>query len=103
MIDTRNGETVHQLFVEDSYFGAERKWEAARDPQGRPLRFTAISKDEHVAIVSLLETRTSGAQTGGEFKGTPVIAGDVYLGFELPLSESQVRDDTVRFILPRKS
>lgn len=46
MIDTRNGETVHQLFVEDSYFGAERKWEAARDPQGRPLRFTAISKDE---------------------------------------------------------
>jgi hypothetical protein len=46
MIDTRNGETVHQLFVEDSYFGAERNWEAARDPQGRPLRFTAISKDE---------------------------------------------------------
>src|ERR1700687_5872198 len=24
MIDTRTGETAHQLFVEDSYFGAER-------------------------------------------------------------------------------
>ena len=45
-IDTRNGETLHQLYVEDSYFGAERNWEAARDPQGRPLRFTAISKNE---------------------------------------------------------
>src|SRR5437016_2091265 len=46
MIDTRNGESVHQLFVADSYFGAERNWEAARDSQGRSLRFIAISKNE---------------------------------------------------------
>jgi hypothetical protein len=46
MLDTRTGETVHQLFVEDSYFGTERKWEAARDGQGRALRFIAISKNE---------------------------------------------------------
>ena len=46
MIDTRNGETAHQLFVEDSYFGAERNWEAARDGQGRKLRFITISKNE---------------------------------------------------------
>jgi hypothetical protein len=46
MLDTRTGETSHQLFVEDSYFGAERKWEAARDGQGQKLRFIAISKNE---------------------------------------------------------
>ena len=46
MIDTRNGETAHQLFVADSYFGAERNWEAARDGQGQKLRFIAISKNE---------------------------------------------------------
>jgi hypothetical protein len=45
-IDTRNGETVHQLYVEDSYFGAERNWEAARILGGEPLRFIAISKNE---------------------------------------------------------
>jgi len=45
-IDTRTGETVHQLYVEDSYFGAERNWEAARDPSGQALRFIAISKHE---------------------------------------------------------
>src|SRR6266487_3161188 len=45
-LDTRNGETVHQLFVADSYFGAERNWEAARDAQGQKLRFIAISKNE---------------------------------------------------------
>ena len=46
MIDTRSGETAHQIFVEDSYFGAERNWEAARDGQGQKLRFIAISKNE---------------------------------------------------------
>jgi hypothetical protein len=46
MIDTRSGETSHQLFVADSYFGAERNWEAARDGQGQQLRFTSISKNE---------------------------------------------------------
>ena len=51
--------------------------------------------------MSLLETRVAGAQTSGEFKGAPVVAGNVYLGFELPLSESQVCGDTVRFILSR--
>ncbi|CAB3782300.1 hypothetical protein LMG28614_01410 [Paraburkholderia ultramafica] len=63
------------------------------------VAITALSKDEHIATVALLETQAPGAQTCGEFKGTPVIAGNVYFGFELPLSESQVRGDTVRFIL----
>ncbi len=45
-IDTRDGKTAHQLYVEDSYFGAERNWEAARDGQGRKLRFVAISKNK---------------------------------------------------------
>jgi hypothetical protein len=45
-IDTRTGEAVHQLYVEDSYFGAERNWEAARDPSGQALRVIPISKHE---------------------------------------------------------
>src|SRR5437763_6672878 len=38
-IDTRNGETAHQLYVEDSYFGGKRNWDAARDKAGGELRF----------------------------------------------------------------
>src|SRR5260221_4045672 len=45
-IDTRTGESVHQLYVEDSYFGAERNWEAATDPAGQKLRFIVISKNQ---------------------------------------------------------
>jgi hypothetical protein len=45
-IDTRNGATTHQLYVEDSYPGAERVWNAARLATGEPLRFVPISKNE---------------------------------------------------------
>jgi hypothetical protein len=45
-IDTRTGTTVHQLYVSDSYAGAERDWNAAHDAQGKALRFIPISKNE---------------------------------------------------------
>jgi predicted small lipoprotein YifL len=45
-LDLRSGETVHQLYVSDSYFGAERNWNAARDDAGQELRFVPISKNE---------------------------------------------------------
>jgi hypothetical protein len=45
-IDRRSGETVHQLYVADSYSGTARDWNAARDAQGRPLRFIPVSKNE---------------------------------------------------------
>ena len=45
-VDRRTGETAHQLYVTDSYFGAERGWNTARDSAGAPLPFVAIGQDE---------------------------------------------------------
>jgi hypothetical protein len=45
-IDRQTGETQHQLYVSDSYSGAERRWQAARDDAGRPLRFIEIGRNE---------------------------------------------------------
>lgn len=45
-IDTRSGETVHQLYVEDSYFGAKREWNAAHGIAGAALRVVPISLNE---------------------------------------------------------
>jgi hypothetical protein len=45
-IDRQSGETVHQLYVSDSYAGPPRDWNAARDAQGRSLRFIPISRNE---------------------------------------------------------
>ena len=45
-IDRRTGATEHQLYVSDSYSGAERHWHAAGDRAGAPLHFVHISRDE---------------------------------------------------------
>ena len=45
-VDRRTGETAHQLYVTDSYLGAERGWNAAHDSAGAPLTFVAIGHDE---------------------------------------------------------
>jgi hypothetical protein len=45
-VDRQTGETLHQLYVSDSYSGTVRHWTAARDGDGRPLRFLEISQHE---------------------------------------------------------
>jgi len=45
-VDRQTGETQHQLYVSDSYFGTERRWNAARDGTGHPLRFIEIGRNE---------------------------------------------------------
>lgn len=45
-VDRQTGETQQQVYVSDSYFGTERRWDAARDGAGHSLRFVEISRDE---------------------------------------------------------
>jgi hypothetical protein len=44
LIDQKTGETVDQLYVSDSYDGAERNWSSAHDGAGQSLRFIPISR-----------------------------------------------------------
>ncbi len=45
-LDRQTGETAHQLYVADSYFGDKRGWEAAHDAAGNALPFAAIGSNE---------------------------------------------------------
>ncbi len=45
-LDRRTSEVTHQLYVADSYFGAERGWNAAHYSAGTPLPFVAVSRVE---------------------------------------------------------
>jgi len=45
-VDLQTGDAAHQLYVSDTYIGAERGWNAARDSAGSPLQFVQISHDE---------------------------------------------------------
>lgn len=45
-IDRRTGEEANQLYVEASYNGAQRNYDAAHDAAGAMLRFIPISRNE---------------------------------------------------------
>jgi hypothetical protein len=45
-LDTRNGEVAHQVYVEDSYYGASYRWDGAHDADNKTLRFIPISRNE---------------------------------------------------------
>jgi hypothetical protein len=45
-LDTKSGETANQLYVEDSYYGPKREWNAVSDAAGQNLRFISIRSDE---------------------------------------------------------
>lgn len=62
---------------------------------------TALKHDEPLTGVSLLPSSVDHAEVDGVVKGSPVIAGRMYLGLENPLSDSEVRGQHVVLSMPR--
>ena len=52
------------------------------------ITITALKQDEPLTGVALLTSTPEHAEVLGTVKGSPVIAGQMYLGFENPLSDS---------------
>jgi hypothetical protein len=65
------------------------------------VSITALKQDEKIAKVSLLEAQVADAEVVGDVSGSPVVAGDVYLGFENPQSDSAMRHNDVKLTLSR--
>jgi hypothetical protein len=51
---------------------------------------TATEKDLPIARVKLIDAQLPNAAVVGSVKGSPIVAGDFFLGFEHPLSDSNV-------------
>jgi hypothetical protein len=51
---------------------------------------TAGEKDAPISRVELIDVQLPGAHVAGSVKGSPIVAGDIFLGFEHPLSDSKV-------------
>ncbi len=52
------------------------------------VSISALKQDEKIVKVSLLQSQVGDAEVIGTVNGSPVVVGDVYLGFENPLSDS---------------
>ena len=62
---------------------------------------TALKQDEPLTSVSLLPSSTDHAEVDGVVKGSPVVAGNLYMGLENPLSDSEVRGKHVLLSMAR--
>ncbi|RXH57101.1 putative exported alpha-N-acetylgalactosaminidase [Granulicella sibirica] len=63
------------------------------------LAISAGDKDLPIQRVQLLDIALPGAQVVGSVKGSPIVSGDLFLGFEHPLSGSNVaRERATAFI-----
>lgn len=54
------------------------------------LTLTAVGKDAAMGRVQLIDAESRDAHVSGTVKGSPVVAGNWFMGFEDPLSESRV-------------
>jgi hypothetical protein len=54
------------------------------------LSITAGSSDVPISRVQLIDLKWKGAVVSGSVEGSPIVAGDIFLGFEDPLSKSKV-------------
>jgi hypothetical protein len=66
------------------------------------VEFQAKDHDLAVTSIRLIDIVWPGARIIGTVKGSPVVAGDFFMGFEHPLSESKVSDDRVLCKLSRE-
>ena len=54
------------------------------------LTITAASKDAEISRVQLIDLQLQGAYVSGSVAGSPIVAGDLFVGFEHPISKSKV-------------
>ncbi|ALL69694.1 putative exported alpha-N-acetylgalactosaminidase (plasmid) [Paraburkholderia caribensis MBA4] len=81
------------------------EWSVEQREDARYLRqhlsITALVQDEPIASISLLHARAPNASKAGDLAAVPVVDGNLYLGFELPMAESEVRDGVARLSVSR--
>jgi hypothetical protein len=65
------------------------------------VSITALKQDEKITKVSLLQSKVDAPEVVGTVNGSPIVDGNVYLGFENPLSESAAYHGEARLTLSR--
>ena len=62
---------------------------------------SAVGVDAPIRRVQLIDLNLPGARVVGAVQGSPIVAGNFFLGFEHPLSESRVFDDRATAYIDR--
>jgi hypothetical protein len=99
------GQTV-QLVLTDANGRLEVTWHGIlRDGSAyvrQEVALRALNGEVPVTEIALVDLDLPGAIVDGYVRGSPIIAGNLYLGFEHPLSQSAVGGSRARSALPRE-
>ena len=104
LADRQPGKSIHAVFGDtDHRFQVD--WQLVQREGSAYLRevvtVTALKQDEPLAAVTLFPSSIEHAEVDGVVKGSPVVAGPMYLGLENPLSDSEVRGKHVSLSMAR--
>jgi hypothetical protein len=94
------------VVLEDTAGKLRASWRAVlRD--GSPyvrqeVMLEALGEPLAVREISLIDLHATDAKVSGTVKGSPIVAGTWYMGFEHPLSASSIDGDRARCVLPRE-
>ncbi len=85
------------LEMEDKEHGLRANWSAILRDDANYVRqevtLSATDKDVPISGVRLVDVRAPGMRVVGTVKGSPLVAGNLFFGFEHPLAESKVAGD----------
>jgi len=92
--------------LRDEARGLQVTWRAVLRDGSRYLRqeilLGATTAEVPITAITLVDLEAPGAKVTGTVRGSPAAAGDWFLGFEHPLSESVVEGSRVRCFLNRE-
>ena len=99
------GQTV-QIVLTDPAGRIEVTWRGVlRDGSAyvrQEIALRALNGDVAVSEIALVDLDLPGAIVDGYVRGSPIISGNLYLGFEHPLAQSAVGGARARSALPRE-
>jgi hypothetical protein len=98
---SRQADRVHGAQIEIPFENASHSfrviWTIVLRDRAAYLRqrvmIAALGRDALMSRVQLIDLRLPGAHVVGSVNGSPIVAGDLFLGFEHPLSHSRVTGD----------
>jgi len=102
----RQGGQRITVVLEDPAGRIRATWRAILRDGARYIRqevtLEALGGPQPVREISLIDVRATGVAVNGTVKGSPLVAGDWFLGFEHPLSTSSVDGGRGRAVLARE-
>ncbi|HKI95094.1 MAG TPA: enterotoxin [Gemmatimonadales bacterium] len=97
--------TAVRLELEDPKTGLRATWRAIGRHGSHYLRQEITLRPTYAPVpvseIVLVDIAAQGAEVVGEVKGSPVVAGNLYFGFEHPLSLHEVDGTHATGVLPR--